>query len=304
MKIKVVVVGYGSIGRRHCELLASMPEVSEVCCLTSQKDLPIKTLSSMDELIKYGPDYIVLASPTSNHYEQLYFLETYLSNKKILVEKPLFDKIHDFYPVKNKVYVGYNLRFNPLIHEVKEKLKNKTIWNVNVFCGSNLENWRNNISYNQSSSAKLETGGGVLLDLSHEIDYLQWIFGPITIDFARNSKISDLKIQTDDFLSLAGRIQDNINFQVTLNYFSKIDQRRIIIDGSGFAMIVDLINNEIVQDVEGERLTIAYSDFVRNDSFEDMHKAILLDNDESVCSFDEGQKVMQVIEKIRRISYE
>ena len=44
---------------------------------------------SMDELIKYGPDYIVLASPTSNHYEQLYFLETYLSNKKILVEKPL-----------------------------------------------------------------------------------------------------------------------------------------------------------------------------------------------------------------------
>jgi CMP-N,N'-diacetyllegionaminic acid synthase len=299
LKIKAAVVGFGSIGRRHCEILSSMKSVIEVSSLTSQKNIPYQSYSSLEELVEYDPDYIVIASPTSYHFEQLNFLEDNLYEKKILIEKPLFEKNHDFVPKRNKVYVGYNLRFNPLISSLKNRLKDREIWNVNIFCGSNLVNWRENIEYQESSSAKVESGGGVLLDLSHEIDYLKWIFGPITIDYAKNSKISDLDIQTDDFLTFSGHTQGSTNFQVTLNYFSRIDTRRIIIDGLGFAVVADLINNEIIEDREGSKIITPYLDFNRNDSFKDMHNAILSNDDKFVCSFSEGQEVMKVIEEIK-----
>ena len=143
------------------------------------------------------------------------------------MEKPLFEEYVD-YKANNFIAVGYNLRFNPVIEFIKEIITKQNIWNVNVFCGSNLEEWRENIDYKESSSAQREKGGGVLLDLSHEIDYVRWLFGDFNINYAYNSKISDLEIDTDDFLHFSGHSECNTQIQVTLNYFSETSKKKSI----------------------------------------------------------------------------
>ena len=73
-------------------------------------------------------------------------------------------------------------------------------------------------------------GGGVLLDLSHEIDYLQWIFGKINkVEYKKIKKISNLKIKSEDVAQVIGKIK-NINYYLNLTYFSRFEERRIIID--------------------------------------------------------------------------
>ena len=87
-----------------------------------------------------------------------------------------------------------------------------------------------NIDYFNSYSSSKKRGGGVLLDLSHEIDYLQWLFGKVNkIEYKKIKKISNLKIKSEDVAQVIIKIE-NINFYLNLTYFSRFEERRIIID--------------------------------------------------------------------------
>ena len=100
MSKKALVIGYGSIGRRHAELLTSMDNISKVYVLSSQENLPYHTITILEETKNINPDYMVIASSTSLHFDQLYYLENNFSGKTIMVEKPLFDTCHNL-TIKN-----------------------------------------------------------------------------------------------------------------------------------------------------------------------------------------------------------
>tara|TARA_B100001123_G_scaffold372035_1_gene435662 strand:+ start:14711 stop:15622 length:912 start_codon:yes stop_codon:yes gene_type:complete len=302
LKIKAVVIGYGSIGRKHLKILSEMDELEELFVLSKQKKVPCEAIKNIESILKIDPDYVIVSSPTSFHYEQLKFLDKNLQGKKILVEKPLFSTLEDLEIKNNRVYIDYNLRFNPVIQSVKEIIRNQVIYSVNVFCGSDLRTWRNNISYNNSSSALKKLGGGVLLELSHELDYLRWIFGELEVTYAENTKISHLQIETDDFLSLNGLLSSDIRLHLDLNYFSNIPIRRMIIDGKDISLIADLINNSLRIWRKGEEETKDFPDYQRDQSFQEVHSNILYGRDENICSFKEGLEVMEIINKIRKFS--
>ena len=120
MTFSALVIGFGSIGKRHAEIMNAMDEIAHLSVLSSQSGLPYDTLSSFEEIPRLNPDYVVVASPTDQHDPQLKFLEEHLQGKKILVEKPIFDSIEEFKVRNNEVGVGYNLRFHPLIHKMRE----------------------------------------------------------------------------------------------------------------------------------------------------------------------------------------
>ena len=79
---KALVIGYGSIGKRHTEVLREMGVFSSIVVLSSQKNLPYETITSMTEIPFLNPDYFVIASPTSMHYKQLRFLEDHFEGRK------------------------------------------------------------------------------------------------------------------------------------------------------------------------------------------------------------------------------
>ena len=152
---KILIIGYGSIGKRHADVLSKKKKfVKNIYILTKQNCEPFTKINSLQKIPTINPDYIIISSPTSEHYKQLLFLEKTLSRKLILVEKPLFLKNENLNIKKNKVFVGYNMRFNPLIQFIKNKIKNKRIWSINIFCGTYLPHWRKDRDYRFTSSAK------------------------------------------------------------------------------------------------------------------------------------------------------
>ena len=118
--MKVLIIGYGSIGKRHAKILLNIKKIKELKIFTGQKNISFKTINEIEKIKEYNPDYIVICNETSKHLRYLKYIESNLKNKYILIEKPVFEKFFDTKIVKNKVFVGYNLRFHPLLQILKE----------------------------------------------------------------------------------------------------------------------------------------------------------------------------------------
>ncbi len=299
MSVSALVIGYGSIGQRHVKILNSLDLVSNVNILTSQKNLPFDSIESLDEIRLLNPDYIVISTPTAKHIEQLSYIEKNFQEKKVLVEKPLFEKSYSFLPKKNSVWVAYCFRFHPIIELIKNKIKGRKIWNINVFCGSFLPNWRPNRDYKDSYSASKKLGGGVLLDLSHELDYLLWLLGSLNLDYTVSDKISNLEIETDDILVLNGHTDRNTLVQLQLNYFTMIPRREIIIDGDGLSIQADIISGKAIIIDHNKEKKYDFSKLNYDDMYIKQHEAIIYNNYENLCSYNEGSDIMKVIDKVR-----
>ena len=297
--MKVLVIGYGSIGARHARVLASMDNIREVVVLSSQPNLPYPTIVGLDEILSLDPDYIVIASVTSKHYEQLVFIEKNCRNKIILVEKPLFAQEEKLEIINNTVFVGYTLRFNPTIQFIKEQCSGKKLWSINAFCGSYLPEWRPGRDYRSTSSASKEKGGGVLLDLSHELDYIQWITGGIQLNHVVSRKISDLEIDTDDQLLLTATAEGYTYIQLSLNYFSRKPIRQLFIDGEGISIVADLINKKVFIDKNSEKNKLSWPDSGKESILEVEHEAVLSNDKKYLCTFKEAIEVMSLIDKIQ-----
>jgi len=298
MSLSAIIIGYGSIGKRHAEILQSINEVSDIYVLTSQIGLPYKSISKLEDIIEVNPDYLVIASPTSHHYKQLKFIENNFNGKKILVEKPLFDSLKNLEIVHNDVYVGYNLRFHPIVKKIKNLIKGRQLWNINVFCGSYLPDWRPERDYRKTSSARKHLGGGVLLDLSHEFDYVQWLVGKINLEYAINKKVSNLEISSDDLLLLTGKTEMGTYVNISLNYFTRKPIRRIVLDGDGISLQGDLIANDLSVFLDDKTSDFSWSNLKRNDTYQSQHKSILQANSIKACTFSEGLEVIHLIENI------
>lgn len=299
MSYKVLVIGYGSIGKRHTKVLESMDMVGEVSVLSQQENLPYRTIRRLEDVKEVDPDYMVIASNTSLHYLQLCYLEEQFRGKTILVEKPLFGRFREIQIVKNKVYVGYNLRFHPLMRLIKEKVLNKKIWHVEALCGSYLPEWREGRDYRQTSSARKASGGGVLLDLSHELDYVQWFAGEIYPEYVRSEKVSDLDIETDDILLLAGRTESGASCHISLNYFTRKPVRQIIIDGEGISIQADLEAQTALVHENGKQFEHSWIDLSRNAMYEWEHEAVLSGDTTHACTHEDGLKIMRLIDNIK-----
>lgn len=300
--MKALLVGYGSIGRRHDEVLSTFPDIEETHIVTKQtlsERVTFTTLEDVENIQRY--DYFLIASETKKHYQQLCWLNEQVRDKKIFCEKPLFEKHYDLPPMNNQVYVGYVLRFHPVLQKIKIVLDGQKILTTNIACGSYLPNWRTNIDYRDSYSAKKNEGGGVLLDLSHELDYCAWLTGNLLEVKSYQTKVSDLEIDSDDLISLVGETDKKTIINLVMDYFSKSAHRLIRINTNAYTLEADLIKNELIQtSVNGEKEVFAFQTLQRNDMFQAMHHEILFNERKNfVCTLEQGLSIMQTIKTIQ-----
>lgn len=298
--MKILIIGFGSIGKRHFEILSAFDSVSSVDVVSKQDIKGIhsyKNLENIEDLHIY--DYFVIASETAKHFEQLKYICSQVENKKILVEKPLYDKVYEKIETTNQISTAYNLRFHPILKKLADFLRNEKIYYVNVICGQYLPAWRPEQDYRKSYSADIAKGGGVLRDLSHELDYVTWLFGDIIKIDAINTKISDLEINSDDIFTAIAVSDRKIIINVSIDYISKTSMRRLLIHTLSSTIEVDIIKNTIVlNDKNSNVKNIECEKVDRNYTYAKMHEAILSNSYEDVCSFNEGSKIIDVIENI------
>jgi len=298
--VKVLVIGYGSIGRRHVEVLQSIDSNIIVDVVTTQAVVELKVyerLEVVSNINKY--DYFVIASETSKHFEQLKYICSQVTEKKVLVEKPLFDRSYDRFMLNNMVFVPYNLRFHPVIQHVKQLISQDEVYYANVFCGQYLPTWRPNRDYRTSYSADALKGGGVLRDLSHELDYAAWLFGDIVEIQGVNTKISDLEINSDDIFAATAISENKTIMNISVDYISKTPIRRMVIHAREQTIEVDMIRNKVVSfDKKGNKEVSDFGVLERNLTYQSMHKAVLSEDNDVLCSYEEAEKTTVLIDQV------
>lgn len=294
--MNVLIIGFGSIGKRHYNILSTFKYIKKIAIVSKQK-LDIETYSSIDDIKNIEEfDYFIIANETSSHYKTLVKLLEKVKNKKILVEKPLFEKEYLISNLKdNNIYIAYNMRFHPVIKEVKNLIAIQKIIYANVQVGQYLPDWRPNIDYRNNYSASKEKGGGVLLDLSHELDYIEWLLGKIILKSTINRKISSLEITSDDLSTSIGYANSTV-INVTMDYLNKNFIRKIMLYSNEMTIRINLVKNNIKLNYnDGRKEKIKFGNVARNESFTQMHKSILKYEGKDVCSFQEGLNMLKLI---------
>lgn len=205
--MKIGLIGFGSAGQRHYNNLQKFTK--DIVVLSKRKDIAIS--NKVDNWLpfkKFGPFDVIFI--TNETYKHLATVKKCLALKPraIFVEKPLSHSSRGLVELKKVItrekinlWVGYNRRFyRPLMKIRKYIAEHKIgkIYYLRIFIGQNLREWRNR-DYRLSYSAKKEQGGGVVLDLIHEINYASWLLNePLTLKTGVVRKLSDLKINTED----------------------------------------------------------------------------------------------------------
>ena len=255
--MKVLIIGLGSIAKKHIKVLKKIIKNVKIFALRSTKNSEnfplVQNIYDINEnLNKF--DFAIISNPTSLHFK---FIDLLIKkNIPLFIEKPVLHNMENANLLLNQIqqknlltYVACNLRFHPCVTFLKTYLKDckDKINEVNVYSGSYLPDWRPNQNYRESYSANHLMGGGVHLDLIHELDYLIWLFGYPKSTISNFKKISDLEINSFDY---ANYFLDYDCFAATiiLNYFRKKPKRQIEIIFENKSWTVDLIMNRISND--------------------------------------------------------
>lgn len=299
MSKKFLFIGYGNMTKKYVAIIKKYKKKNPIIKYFSKQNIKDNLFHQYDKLRSYDPDIIFICSATSNHYQDLIFVNKFFKNKIIIVEKPLFHKFHNFKNINNKIFVCFNLRYDPLIQYLKNILKNKKFWSIEVYCKSFLPSWRKN-NYTKTYSAQKSLGGGVLLDLSHEFDYLRWIFGNIKINYKINNKLSNLKINSEDNFVALGKTKNIKQLLIHLNYYSKIETRCIMGYGKNFNFSADLISKKIIfVNKKNKKFIKTWKEKGFKQSFERLINDIILNKDIKLPNIHFGLKLQKLISDIQ-----
>lgn len=293
-KKNVLVIGYGSIGQRHTQVLSKM-NVSVYVLSKRNIDYNSRFNSLEEALTNLSYEYIIIANKTSEHYSTVNQLIDLNFKGMLLIEKPIFEKYRSFNThLFSKIFVAYNLRFYPVIQELRKHIVNQNILSVNVYAGQYLPHWRPNTDYRDSYSSKKSQGGGVLLDLSHEIDYLNWLLDGTEEVMAVGGKLSALEIDSDDLYQISLKTKKCKLVQVELNYIDKVLRRYIIINTDKHTYRADLISSTLEIDDN-----ITHYESYRNYSYEIQHQLLLSKDFSMLCNHEDALEVIKICDGVR-----
>ena len=250
--MKVLIIGLGSIAKKHIKILKKINPSIEFYALrnnrVNEKYNNVNNLFSLKNIDEKYFSFVLIASPSYLHQKQITILKDL--RIPIFVEKPLCINKNQLEKIEkldktSLIYVAYNLRFHPLLIFIKNYLNEESkILEVNCYSGSFLPDWRET-NHKLSYSSHKNQGGGVSLDLSHEIDYLLYLFGyPLTIQ-KNLRKISNITVDSEDFTNLYLEFKE-FSATINLNYFRKDPKRTLEIVTSKKSILVDFVSNSIM----------------------------------------------------------
>jgi len=308
--LKFLIAGFGSIGKRHFDNLKKIENI-EISVLTRRKlNIPnIKVYGSLEEAGRKDLDAVFVANETSLHIPTaLFFAERGIN---LFIEKPLSNNLENIDKLKAavnshhlKVMIGCNMRFHPVLKLLKDLVRKGEIGRIvsaRIEAGQYLPDWHPERDYRDSYSAREEKGGGVILDLIHELDAAYWLFGEAGKVTCFSGRQSGLEIDTEDLAEILMEFKDNVLCSVHLDYIQRYPSRTIKLVGTEGTILADLIANRIdvfkaagnkwetIDLNEGFERNTMYLDEVK--SFIDYIRGIIK---ESPISLQDGIKVLQM----------
>ncbi|KTL61790.1 hypothetical protein AA106_21965 [Photorhabdus laumondii subsp. laumondii] len=306
MKYRILLIGFGSIGKRHYSLLEKRNDVECIDIVSAHAEIKTAKIFPFLEHIPHSDlskyHVFIICTETYKHEKNLKYINNSVKNKVILVEKPLSKssvnlKTHNH----NNIFVSYNLRFHPIINKIKEIINNKKILICNAVVGQYLPSWRENKNYLESYSASLEKGGGVLRDLSHEIDLVKYICGNIKLISALSSSHSDLNLKSDDICTILASNNHSAHIVIQMDYLALTHRRLVFIQTNNLTIKADLISNILeVTDIHKGLIVYNYDWIDRNYTYKSLHDELLNQSTpkSTITTFEDGNHTMKIIDII------
>jgi predicted dehydrogenase len=285
-----MVIGYGSMGQRHARILKELGLRVAVVSKRTNIQHPLKYDDLYHALDSEKPDYIIIANKTCDHYKTFYELACYGFTGTILVEKPLFD-MEKSIPTNSfkRAYVAYNLRFHPIMLKLHEIIKNEKVLFLQVYTGQYLPYWRPDSDYRLCYSSRRSQGGGVLLDLSHELDYVLWLLGGWRSLTAVGGKFSTLSIDSDDIYSILLTSDACSAVQININYLDRINRREITIITENCSIKADLVQQTLLVNEGLTQFKVG-----RDYTYIMQHRAVINGTEDNLCSLEDGKNVLRM----------
>lgn len=249
------------MGRRYLRLLAAVfPEHEVGVWRQSRADVPPEWDESaagimfhLDEVLDFAPDAAIIASPASSHIETGRVLAS--AGVHLLVEKPISDTragVEDLLRACLEggltLMVGYQLRYAPVLKAVRALLDEDVVGrvlHVRAEVGQHLADWRPGKDHLGSVSALRSRGGGALLELSHELDYLRWLFGEVKDVLAVVRRLGDVTVDTEDCADLLLDLASGVVANVHLDMLQRPPVRTGKVVGADGTLTFDLVAGEV-----------------------------------------------------------
>lgn len=278
---RILIAGLGSIGLRHLNNLLQLGEKDILLLRTRNEpvkeapELPVFT--NLQEALLQKPDAVIVSNPTSHHMDVA--LQAAKAGCHLFIEKPLshtWENVETLSAiVKEKKLmgmVGFDMHFDPGLQKVCQLIKDGTIGHITAIqaqVGQYLPDWHPWEDYRKGVSAQVQTGGGVILDLIHEIDYVTWLMGEAKEVVSINGHVSSLEIETEDTASILIRFKNNAIGTINLDYIQRTLSRSCRIVGEEGTITWDLMNQKVSWFLAEDKAwhDFSYAGFQRNDRF-------------------------------------
>lgn len=322
---RLLIVGLGSIGKRHLRIARELVPEADIRVLRHRpcSEAPQFSDGCMSDLCtvsEFMPQAAIISTPATFHLhiaEELAKIGCHL-----FIEKPLaanLQEVSEFLELVRKetiqCLVGYNLRYLPSLVEFRRLLHEGVIGkplSVHSEIGQFLPNWRPGTDYREGVSARHDLGGGVLLELSHEIDYLRWIFGEVKWVSSWVGRLSDLEIDVEDSaklmmgFSMPGSDAE-ILASLNMDFIRRDTTRNCIVVGSDGSLRWNGLTGtvECYSSISNSWQEVFSFQHQRNDSYrlQMQHFLNVIEGSQQVyVTGEDGMAVLKIIDAARRSS--
>ena len=297
--MRVLIVGLGSIARRHIAAMRRIDPEVELTALRSGAGGPsvpgVRDIRSLDEA--GAPfDFAIVSNPTACHADAIRALLPL--GIPLFIEKPLFARLGEEELLEEirrrgiRTYVACNLRFCDTLRFLHDFVQGLRVNEVNVYCGSYLPEWRPGTDWRQCYSARPELGGGVHIDLIHELDYVHWLFGDPLRSRKTLRHASSLGIEAVDYANYCLEYKD-FCVSVILDYFRRDYKRTVEVVADSGTWTADLGAGRVTD--AGGRVLFESRQADGDDYWEQMKYFLSLLREEAPVPFNDVFEAYQVL---------
>ena len=235
--MKLLVLGCGSIGKRHAQNALKLNidigifDRDQRLAKSFAGEIGIQSFNTLDEGLAWQPDGVIVATPHMTHVELAQ--NAIDAGAHVLIEKPISGSVENVDALlksaerkERQVYVVCNMRFHDAVIAIHENIKRiGRVLYANADYGNYLPNMRPNADYKSLYSARKEDGGGVILDVIHEIDYMMWLFGGVQKVNCIAKKLSNLDINVEDYANMTLEHSSGVISNITVDYLKPYKRR-------------------------------------------------------------------------------
>lgn len=274
--MKFLILGCGSIGRRHAKNLRLLEVGDLILCdsniqraKTLGKEIGVNMIySDFKQAVEQNTDIqaAIICTPTAFHIEPaIYFAK---HNIDLFIEKPLSNsllKVSSLNKIvlKNKLVVmmGHSYMFELGFKKLKSLLDKKIIGDVyyaTYLQGQYLPDWHPWADYRTEYTARKDLGGGAFLTLtSHSFYVIEWLFGKIsTINGSIIERVGPLTVQVDDSVFILMKTKKGIIVQSQNNFIVRVHNHKLTIEGSKGRLEYDFVDQQIKVLIHNKKLKI------------------------------------------------